>query len=966
MAEKKHIVRADEHHLAALLHDFVNYYSTNFDYHGDILLEHLRMIVSILNAEGGFITDCKRSDDGWENVIVKVFSKDDNENYHENIKKGEKVQFSEDFLVDIDKDGYEHKHCNDDSIAVSKSTINFKKVVKQPHKLRENHYLIFYIYGVGIETICNYVIKFVGSLLTYQNRSIYHFNSLYKKLNDSYSIESRNATLEATESLLRYSSKLEVETDPIIANYLDVCLSLALKPSRFQASLKDSPHQQIKRQLRKLGTWVSMRISKLEGFSYIHKGDFPARLDDLTGLEDMTLTRLAMTRILLHMFHKGLYPDMDGGGTAENKNRQWEQKAKDWVHDKIRSLNKEADGIKEDARLRTAWLWVFVSCQLFKEDRLHIKCKEVLDYIRDDLKEITFDYLIRHIGDDKNFGSSPRITSDWLWSWYLTRILKQTRIDERILESGSFHGTHHHYNETIRMEWARNLSILVLSQLRWCRNLIFQRRDEIEGRDVFRKIEKFKEVSSEEELMAKIGLVEEYAYTVYGLDRDMRFKEKLFSLFPFEVVLYLMKPAFRDHLFHVLQVYLLGELLLESILPLKNTPGESDRLWKEWTKPINEKHKGLRELEARGLLGKNWVFAALFHDIGFIYDAIRQVITQTASPQSQELKNAFEELKFALFTIDEDFHKSDEFKELKSETDASDILPEHMDHGVFGAIEGKALHNKLFKNVNEHNDLSWAIKAIYKHNLGGVTIDYNNEPLSFLLFLCDHLQEWDRPRGDRAKMAQEFVFSLYRIGDEHPSGESCLEYLMTNAKTIMDKDGYLSLKFEDRHLCFFLHFKDASTGQVEPVCYWGKTTLDAAGLVIPPKTEIHFQVLAYHPYSHFLQTCRKYDTEIDIFQDAIEGRYLGAGISRWVNHLRAINVKLANKKSLKKFNPSDAITINEFMNVLQAENDAIAYASFPEKGECYYIDLNEMKEAPNIPTGWPEDTFRLIAVKKLS
>jgi hypothetical protein len=71
----------------------------------------------------------------------------------------------------------------------------------------------------------------------------------------------------------------------------------------------------------------------------------------------------------------------------------------------------------------------------------------------------------------------------------------------------------------------------------------------------------------------------------------------------------------------------------------------------------------------------------------------------------------------------------------------NDILP--TDHGV-----AAWLHLQHWMNDVKYplESLAPALKAILRHNLSDQEINLYKEPLSFLLMLCDHIQEWGRPR----------------------------------------------------------------------------------------------------------------------------------------------------------------------------------------------------------------------------
>jgi hypothetical protein len=67
------------------------------------------------------------------------------------------------------------------------------------------------------------------------------------------------------------------------------------------------------------------------------------------------------------------------------------------------------------------------------------------------------------------------------------------------------------------------------------------------------------------------------------------------------------------------------------------------------------------------------------------------------------------------------------------------------DHGLVGAHHLHTLAEDLAKKAKLHS-VDQSIKAVGKHNCQTLSIDYEKEPLSALLVLCDALQAWRRPQ----------------------------------------------------------------------------------------------------------------------------------------------------------------------------------------------------------------------------
>jgi hypothetical protein len=966
----------DKHHLVKLVDSCLDTVADlDAGEEVDIFKNTMRLINNILQTSvGSILLRSKMIVDDWEHIIQRIVPPDNNDAEKNGDKKSllsekfnitQKIEHNwilETFIKDDHpfikkKAAGPFKFEGIETLYFHRYQINEWKDV-EPNEAKE--YFIFCVFNPELKQIDISVARFIEMIFTltkFQN-----FNFLYNKLLSSLKYTSRRATMEAAENFLSVCAE-DINYDIIQSKYFDMGLSLILNPPAEKSSAEDEDDD-LQGRLTALGEMALPHV--LPGFKPERQKEIPFKLYLDKEIKNFPFTHLAVSRVLLRIMENEALEKI-----LKNKNEEEKKKLEEdvWVfiENSIETLCAFDDSKHDmifDSWLWTAWLRIYVLCKLKSKAletgdstglptltrlrKLESKTLEIDEIMNETEKLLmpTWEYMIYHLtrGEDVNTTEfSPRIHSDWLWSWYLTKVLNAYSIKACIVsESGLL-------SPNLRLEWAQNLSVVVLSQLHWCRNLDFKRSDR-QGLEKFRKREKYKDVSAQELIISQVGLIEEYAYTVYGLDRDIGFRNIFLELFPFEVIMYLLKPAFRDHLFHVIQVYLLGELLLESSIGLTE---EEILLWQHIGDP--------GKLEKRGRIGRNWVFAALFHDIGFIYDAIRQVVTSPNMPQSKALSEMFKDLRKAVTEAEKWLKKDDEYTRIMEMLGAGGHQHAGLDHGVFSALEGLALQEKLFDLEEKKADLEWAVQAIAKHNLNDVTIKCDEEHISFLLFLCDHLQEWDRPRGDYETMGQSMVFSLYQMGEESPHGESCLEYLSINGNLKLDRKGGkgLYVKFNDIRMKFFLYFKDASTGRVEPVCYWGKISLDAKKLILEgAKNQYH--IIAYHPRSQYLQKSLDYKYEMDLFQDAVTGTKIGAGISDWIGSLRKINAKFKDDGRLAGIKPNEEVSLFNFIDSLDHN---IAYATL-DHGELYYLKLNKISEEDKIPSKWPEETFRHLANKR--
>ena len=87
----------------------------------------------------------------------------------------------------------------------------------------------------------------------------------------------------------------------------------------------------------------------------------------------------------------------------------------------------------------------------------------------------------------------------------------------------------------------------------------------------------------------------------------------------------------------------------------------------------------------------------------------------------------------------------------------------NLDHGIIGALHLLSLIERIVKDEPwlKVEDFLPAVTAIAKHNVRRREdrIEFDREPLAFLLALCDQVQEWRRPRLSFA-VAPQFLSAL--------------------------------------------------------------------------------------------------------------------------------------------------------------------------------------------------------------
>lgn len=327
---------------------------------------------------------------------------------------------------------------------------------------------------------------------------------------------------------------------------------------------------------------------------------------------------------------------------------------------------------------------------------------------------------------------------------------------------------------------------------------------------------------------SQLYLVSEFAFIDLELNRSIPLLKSLNRMWTAEAVLYTVKDTYREHLHHTVNTCLLGYLLIDSKFdgtPLVEKIGKRGRY--DW-KDEKVKIKFLR----------NWFFGTLLHDIGYIIDLPAQSLSHIDFFHSDEIKNYYEKIAVNLHQS-----KKDLVDAINSKAEMTNNIKE-LDHGVVSAFH---LHHML-ETISKKNgtpdlldDLTESLYAIIKHSHEGEVVDAGTSPLSFLLLLCDHLQEWNRPRVDSGMLRQEIVTHLLRPGPRVFESNTILSYLKLNAKF---EGGHY--KFE-KEIDFELVYKDAEEEMFEPALIWICVCEDLKKIKKGSMSDLKVKIKMTHP-----------------------------------------------------------------------------------------------------------------------
>lgn len=302
-------------------------------------------------------------------------------------------------------------------------------------------------------------------------------------------------------------------------------------------------------------------------------------------------------------------------------------------------------------------------------------------------------------------------------------------------------------------------------------------------------------------------LVDRYVHVELGVDERLRVREHLASGFTAEVELHLAKPFYRDHLLHVIDVFLLGHFLLRTRVSLIDG-GEPRELLLELLE-LERLHppQGVQPDDARltpEAWLRDWAVAALLHDLGY-------QMTPATSPDvdAKRLARYFKlpgAARPSWLGVDP-VVRWDAFLErleqrLREADDGYDAwLPvpgsfDFTDHGVLSALRLAQVMVHAGSAEAPAGQADWTLLREYRralhasahHNLFGTTVRLQNDPMACLLRLCDELQEWNRRRVNIEKSLKGLYLQI-ETGDGGVDGHECLRALELNVAVEPESPG---------------------------------------------------------------------------------------------------------------------------------------------------------------------------------
>jgi len=310
--------------------------------------------------------------------------------------------------------------------------------------------------------------------------------------------------------------------------------------------------------------------------------------------------------------------------------------------------------------------------------------------------------------------------------------------------------------------------------------------------------------SAAEALDSLLQIVDRFIHVELEVDEQINIRQLLANQMADEIRHHMTKEHYRDHLLHVIDVFILGHLLLNTKIRWKEDQSMPlvDQLISSSVSPVG-----------RAAWLKNWAVASLLHDIGYQIGQGRSITQEHDRWQSFfHLKPpiATEELEFKFEQKKQDIPQNERIRWLKhigqflcdrkelSTAISKDLLDAVTDHGVLSAFRIAQLclnlDPKPIKESGEEDHslvetYSEALHAIGHHNIHGQIVSFSNHPLSCLLRLCDELQEWNRYRVNNEKVVKNLYLDLQLTNQGAIQGYELFQSFTMNINIKPVRDG---------------------------------------------------------------------------------------------------------------------------------------------------------------------------------
>jgi|GEM_PF-5007377 hypothetical protein len=449
-----------------------------------------------------------------------------------------------------------------------------------------------------------------------------------------------------------------------------------------------------------------------------------------------------------------------------------------------------------------------------------------------------------------------RVDWKWLYLWFLDNALNSNELHQ---EYGAYSREKHGFAS--HLDFYRDMSTAVLFGFHLVR--FWDGAIALELWDL-------PELRPDEVVRARLRLLCEYAYREFKVDRAWQLEHHLGAQFQPEMILQVSSSAHREHVLHVMDVCLLGHLLLKSE--------------KRGCASASKFRKSLLRFETEEEFLRMWYPAALLHDLGRAHEiplSLPDLLKHLDTPDLAEYAKAVQiGIENANKALDEAIIEQFKSAGLIIADPTRDVSHDH------GVISGSHLIHSLKRTAGDHGlflqdpGTKAVLQAIVRHNRDCEKIAASTDPLSYFLVLCDHLQEWSRPRFPAHQLAMSFLGWTQIASPFSVRGQKAARHLTPTAHYCKDEN---AIAFDGEVVSLALQCETPRSSLFEPSCLWVKLTADLERIWFEdesPTVDLEFR----HPRSEAVTSSLSGAYEMELLRDFAKTES-GAFLSSWLNRV---------------------------------------------------------------------------------
>jgi hypothetical protein len=343
------------------------------------------------------------------------------------------------------------------------------------------------------------------------------------------------------------------------------------------------------------------------------------------------------------------------------------------------------------------------------------------------------------------------------------------------------------------------------------------------------RLERGSLVKPEDFLDGLLHLVDRFAHVELGVDENLHIREHLMRAVGAEVRRHLRERHYRDHLLHVVDVFLLGHILLAAQAPWSG--GTAERLIEFIRRTAGPKRgRPSGEADARAVM-RDWAVAALLHDIDYQLAAAGDRLDASGAAESffalsrpircdwvdmARLQTGRWEERLNAFASHCRGARDGWFPAIEKDEVAR--------HGVMSALRVAQILAHV--DCEAHNaprppglplmrSYRRALHAIAHHDLFRRRVKFQTHPLACLLRLCDELQEWGRRRVAPEHLAKHTYLQIEQDQAARLDAQARLEAIEANLSFSAGPGGDLSVQVSEprSELVFRLDYSNPLVAQ---------------------------------------------------------------------------------------------------------------------------------------------------------